>query len=111
MSKEALLSIERTVLVNGNVEHRRPFITNEEHCRNLVNSVPLEISRDVSETARIDAFFKDHLSKPSSHHNPAIWELPGHLFLTNHCFGLSYKSFEEAVQEAFSKLKSLIGRK
>ncbi|KAM7542520.1 hypothetical protein Aperf_G00000011552 [Anoplocephala perfoliata] len=108
VSKEALLSIERPVLVNGNTEHRRPFITNEERCQNLVNSVPSEVLQDISEIRNIDAIFTDRSPKSSSYRTPGICVLPGYLHLTDNCLGLSHKSFKEAVQDAFSKLGSLI---
>lgn len=98
-SKEDLLNIERPIFVGGNLEIRRPFISNEKRCEKLPVSVGEEILRDISATP-------DGESEASD-----ISILPGTFVLIGNSIGQEYESVHETILHVFSSMKTTISRK
>ncbi|VUZ50297.1 unnamed protein product, partial [Hymenolepis diminuta] len=84
-SKEDLLNIERPIFVGGNLEIRRPFISNEKRCEKLPVSVGEEIFRDISATPNGELEASD------------ISMLLGTFVLIGNSIGQEYESVHETI--------------
>ncbi|VDN98977.1 unnamed protein product [Rodentolepis nana] len=94
-----LLSIEKSILVDGNREIRHPFVTNEKRCENLLESVTEEISADVLGVPIVESKM------------PVSPEFPATSVLTANSFGANYESAAETILHACSHVKTIISRK
>nr|CDS27762.1 zinc transporter 9 [Hymenolepis microstoma] len=99
LKSKDLLSIEKSILVDGNNEIRHPFITNEKRCENLLGSVTEEISGDILGASIVE-------SKMS-----ASSEFPVTFVLISNSFGKNYESVAETILHAFSDMKTTISNK